>query len=65
MNIDVAFVPAEARLWPSIVCVVIDELRASSTITTLLDLGCTDLSLTASLQGGAPPGEGAREPSRR
>ena len=50
MNIDVAFVPAEARLWPSIVCVVIDELRASSTITTLLDLGCTDLSLTASLQ---------------
>jgi len=34
----------------SIVCVVIDELRASSTITTLLDLGCTDLSLTASLQ---------------
>src|ERR1035437_8756695 len=50
MNIDVAFVPAEARRWPSIVCVVIDELRASSTITTLLDLGCTDISLTASLR---------------
>lgn len=50
MNVDVALVPAEARRWPSIVCVVIDELRASSTITTLLDLGCTDISLTASLR---------------
>ena len=50
LSIDVALVPAEARGWPSIVCVVIDELRASSTITTLLDLGCTDISLTAGLR---------------
>jgi 2-phosphosulfolactate phosphatase len=50
MNIDVAFVPAEARRWPPMVCVVIDELRASSTITTLIDLGCTDISVTASLR---------------
>jgi 2-phosphosulfolactate phosphatase len=50
INVDVALVPAEARRWPPIVCVVIDELRASSTITTLLDLGCTDTSLAASLR---------------
>ncbi len=49
MDIDVALVPAEARAWGRVICVVVDELRASSTITTLLDLGCADLLLTASL----------------
>jgi 2-phosphosulfolactate phosphatase len=49
VDVDVALVPSQARRWRRTVCVVIDELRASSTITTLLDLGCTDLVLTASL----------------
>jgi phosphosulfolactate phosphohydrolase-like enzyme len=35
MRIDVALVPAEARRWTNSVCVVVDELRASSMIVTL------------------------------
>ena len=50
MDIDVALVPAEARSWPGRVCIVIDELRASSTIVTLLDLGCAELLLTRALE---------------
>ena len=49
MEIDVALVPSEARAWSHTVCIVIDELRASSTITTLLDLGCSRLYVTAGL----------------
>ena len=49
MEIDVALVPAEARTWRDTVCIVIDELRASSTITTLLDSGCSRLYVTAGL----------------
>jgi 2-phosphosulfolactate phosphatase len=40
MEIDVALVPASARGGTGTVCIVIDELRASSTITTLLDRRC-------------------------
>ncbi|MGD0861253.1 MAG: 2-phosphosulfolactate phosphatase [Candidatus Limnocylindrales bacterium] len=50
MEIDVALVPSEARVWSRTVCIVIDVLRASSTITTLLDLGCSRLYVTAGLQ---------------
>lgn len=50
MDIDVALVPDQASAWRTAVCVVIDEIRASSTITVLLDLGCTQLYLTAGLQ---------------
>jgi 2-phosphosulfolactate phosphatase len=49
MEIDVALVPAEARAWSDRVCVVIDELRASSTITTLLDLGASEVLLVQRL----------------
>jgi 2-phosphosulfolactate phosphatase len=49
MKIDVALVPAETRHWRDEVCVMVDELRSSSTITTLLDLGCSRLFLTRSL----------------
>ena len=49
MDIDVALVPSQARGWPATVCVVIDELRASSTMTTLLDLGATEVFLTQNL----------------
>lgn len=50
MHIDVALVPGQARAWHETVCVVIDELRASSTITTLLDLGSSEVLLTQDLQ---------------
>ena len=50
MEIDVALVPSEARAWSHTVCIVIDELRASSTITTILDQGCSRLYVTAGLQ---------------
>ncbi len=50
MDIDVALVPSQARAWHETVCVVIDELRASSTITTLLDLGASEVLLTQDLR---------------
>jgi 2-phosphosulfolactate phosphatase len=49
MEIDVALVPQVARTWSNTVCIVIDELRASSTITTILDGGCSRLYVTAGL----------------
>jgi 2-phosphosulfolactate phosphatase len=50
MEIDVALVPMVARGWRDTVCIVIDELRASSTITTILDGGCASLYVTAGLE---------------
>ncbi len=49
MRIDVALVPAEARRWTNTVCIVLDELRASSTIVTLLEGGATAVIPAASL----------------
>ncbi len=49
MRIDVALVPAEARRWPASVLVVVDELRASSVIVTLLEGGATAVVPAASL----------------
>jgi phosphosulfolactate phosphohydrolase-like enzyme len=49
MDIDVALVPDQASAWRHTVCIVIDEIRASSTITTLLDHGCATLFLAPSL----------------
>jgi len=49
LDIDVALVPAQAAAWSERVVVVIDELRASSTVTTALDQGCTHVVVTASL----------------
>lgn len=50
MNIDVALVPRVAATWPPTLCVVVDELRASSTVTDALDLGCSELIVTGSLR---------------
>ena len=50
MEIDVALVPQIARGWNNTVSIVIDELRASSTITTILDRGCSRLYVTAGLE---------------
>jgi len=49
MRIDVALVPAEAKRWGRSVCVVLDELRASSTIVTLLERGADAVIPAASL----------------
>ncbi len=49
MEIDVALVPQVARPADPAVFVVIDEIRASTTITTLLDVGCAGLYIEGSV----------------
>jgi len=49
MRIDVALVPSEARRWSRTVHVVVDELRASSMIVTLLERGASAVIPAASL----------------
>ena len=49
MDLDVAFVPAETKRWGASVCILIDELRASSTIVALIDGGATAVLPAASL----------------
>ena len=50
MHIDVALVPQSARVVPGRVLIVIDQIRASTTITTALDLGCGDLLLAGDVR---------------
>ena len=50
LDLDVALVPEQALAWPPTVCVVIDQLRASSTLTAALDLGCPEVVVTGSLE---------------
>ena len=50
MKIDVALVPQTARVAPGRVLIVIDQIRASTTMTTVLDLGCTDLFLAGDVR---------------
>ena len=45
VRIDVALVPGEAASAVADVLVVIDQIRASTTLTVLLDVGCSDLLL--------------------
>ncbi len=40
-HLDVALVPAEAKRWGATVCILLDELRASTMIVALLDHGAT------------------------
>lgn len=49
MRIDVALVPAEARRWTNTVCILLDELRASSTIVRILERGAVAVIPAASL----------------
>jgi len=49
LDIDVALVPSQASGWRRQVAIVIDELRASSTLTVLIDRGCPQVAVTASL----------------
>jgi 2-phosphosulfolactate phosphatase len=50
MKIDVALVPRAAQIAPGRVLIVIDQIRASTTITTALDLGCADLLLAGDIR---------------
>ena len=50
MRIDVALVPGAAEVTAGRVLIVIDQIRASTTITTALDLGCTDLVLAGDIR---------------
>jgi len=49
MEIDVALVPQAARPDDPAVFVVTDEIRASTTITTMLDIGCADIFIEGAL----------------
>ncbi len=49
MEIDVALVPQAARPADPAVFIVVDEIRASTTITTLLDIGCADIYIEGAL----------------
>jgi 2-phosphosulfolactate phosphatase len=50
VDIDVALVPQVARPDDPAVFIVVDEIRASTTITTLLDLGCSDIYIEGALE---------------
>lgn len=50
MRIDVALVPHAAQVAPGRTMVVIDQIRASTTITMALDLGCVDLLLAGDVR---------------
>ncbi len=49
MEIDVALVPAAARAAGASALIVVDEIRASTTITAVLDAGVSDLLLSAGI----------------
>jgi len=49
-RLDVALVPREARLSGGCVLIVIDQIRASTTLTTALDLGISDLLLAGDVR---------------
>ena len=50
MKIDVALVPQAARVAPGRVLIVIDQIRASTTITTVLDCGVSDLFIAGDVR---------------
>ena len=45
MDFEVCFLPREATRKPPPVAVLIDVIRASTTIVTLLDRGCSEVIL--------------------
>lgn len=49
MEIDVALIPLQAQTWLDKVCIVVDVIRASSAIVTLLESGVTRIIPTRSL----------------
>ena len=51
MEIDVALIPQVARPAEEGVFIVVDQIRASTTITTLLDIGCSGIYIEGSVVG--------------
>jgi 2-phosphosulfolactate phosphatase len=60
MDIDVALVPQAARPDDPAVFIVVDEIRASTTITTLFDLGCSDIFIEGALAAARRRGRETR-----
>jgi 2-phosphosulfolactate phosphatase len=48
-RVDVALVPSEARVGTDCVLIMVDQIRASTTLTAALDLGCSDVLLAGDL----------------
>jgi 2-phosphosulfolactate phosphatase len=49
VHLDVSLAPALARIDDDAVLIVIDQIRASTTLTTLLDAGCPDVLLAGNV----------------
>jgi 2-phosphosulfolactate phosphatase len=49
-RVDVALVPSEARVGMDCVLIVVDQIRASTTLTVALDLGCSDVFLAGDVR---------------
>lgn len=58
MRLDVAFLPRDLRDADEAVCIVVDLVRATTTVTTLFEAGCTDVY-------AAPSIDSAREAARQ
>ena len=58
VRIDVALVPGAARVEGSWILIVVDQIRASTTITVALDLGCSELLLAADVEAARRLGRG-------
>jgi len=52
MNIDVAFLPSQARTWRDSICIVVDVLRASSTIVVAFEQGASLVIPVSSMTAG-------------
>ena len=52
MNLDVAFLPSQAVNLTNTVCIVVDVLRASSSLVTLFERGCRQVLLAVSVSEG-------------
>lgn len=61
MNIEVLFLPQTATDLPSKVCVVIDVLRATSTLVSMFEAGARRVVLSESIPGALAYADGAAE----
>ncbi len=57
MKFDVSLIPDDVKDGEHSVCILIDVLRASSTITTLMNKGCGEILLTDNIEAALESGE--------
>lgn len=50
MNFDVSLIPDDVKDGEHSICILIDVLRASSTMTTLMNMGCQEILLTDDIE---------------